>query len=175
MFARVSAIVAVFGPGIFATIVGPLAAALVVTAAGALAFDAWSGAKAADISEGESLTNPFELKTVLAFGAMLAAVVVVSRVLTELFGGQGGVAFAALAGLGDVDAITLSMTRVAGGTVSVSVAAVAVLVAVSANSMSKSALALVTGPRTFGLAYLAVSLSAIAAGGLVALAEAWSF
>ena len=68
------------------------------------------------------------------------------------------------------------MTRLAsGGTVSLAIAAAAILTAVTANSLSKSFLALVTGGRWFGLAYLAVSLAAILAGGLMALTQTWAF
>ena len=49
-----------------------------------------------------------------------------------------------------------------------------ILVAVTANSLSKSGLALIAGGRRFGLAYLAVSLAAILAGGLIALAGSWA-
>jgi uncharacterized membrane protein (DUF4010 family) len=176
MFARVAVVVAVFGPKLFASVVGPLAAALVVTTIAALALDALRPAMSVPAGkESAPLANPFEIKTVLAFGAMLAAVVLVSRVLTELFGGGGGVLLAAVAGLADVDAITLSMTRVGGGTITASAAEAAILTAVATNSLSKSVLAIIAGGRTFGLAYLGVSLSALVAGGLVALAEAWSF
>jgi uncharacterized membrane protein (DUF4010 family) len=67
------------------------------------------------------------------------------------------------------------MTRVGGGTITASAAEAAILTAVATNSLSKSVLAIIAGGRTFGLAYLGVSLSALVAGGLVALAEAWSF
>jgi len=118
--------------------------------------------------DGPPVTNPFELGTVVLFALMLAIVVLISAYLTANFGGGGGIAFAAVAGLSDVDAITLSMTNVAGASVSMEAAATAILVAVGANSLSKSALAIVTGGRWFGLVYLVVSVASLVAGALAA-------
>jgi uncharacterized membrane protein (DUF4010 family) len=114
--------------------------------------------------------NPFELRAVLGFAALLALVLVLTRALTETFGGEGSIALAAITGLADVDAITLSMTELAGSAAAAGQAATAVLVAVAANTLAKSGMAIAIGGRTFGLAYLAASLAALAAGGFVALA-----
>ena len=177
MFIRIAVVVALFGPRLLPAIAGPLAAALVVSAlaAGFLAMPGRAPAPDGSATGGGSLTNPFELKTVLLFAVLLTALVLVSRVLTELYGGSGGIVLAAVAGLGDVDAVTLSMTRLGGSTVSVSAAAVAVLVVATSNTLSKSGLALITGGRWYGLGYLAVSLVSIAAGAAVALSQSWAF
>jgi uncharacterized membrane protein (DUF4010 family) len=173
MFARVGAVVALFGPALLTRVVGPLAAALVVSVAAAIVLDPPWAKHRDPKEEGPPLTNPFELRTVLLFGLMLAVVTLLSTTLTHLFGGGGGIAFAAVAGIGDVDAITLSMTRVAGSSVSAASAAVAILAAVSANSLSKSVLALTAGGRWFGLTYAGVSVAALLAGGLVATTHPW--
>jgi uncharacterized membrane protein (DUF4010 family) len=126
-------------------------------------------------AEGSPVTNPFELKTVLLFGLLLAVVVLLSDWLTASFGGSGGIAFAAVAGISDVDAITLSMTRVAGTNISTGAAGVAILTAVAANSLSKSVLAFIAGGPWFGLRYFSVSLASLLVGGVIALLEPWSF
>ena len=112
--------------------------------------------------------NPFELRTVIGFAALLAAILLLTRIVTEYFGGEGSIALAAIAGLADVDAITLSMTGLAGGP-DAGVAAIAILVAVAANSASKSVLALTVGGRRFGLAYAGITAAALAAGAIVAM------
>jgi uncharacterized membrane protein (DUF4010 family) len=169
MFARVVIIVALFGPTLLPNVLGSLAAAFAVSVAAAVILDPPWKAHGATKDDGPPLTNPFELGTVVLFALMLAIVVLVSAYLTANFGGRGGIAFAAVAGLSDVDAITLSMTNVAGASVSIDAAATAILVAVGTNSLSKSALAIVTGGRWFGIVYLAVSLASLAAGALAAL------
>ena len=173
MFVRVAAIVSVFGPVLLPRVVGSLAAALAVSVAAALVVDRPWRSRKGD-GEGSRLTNPFKLRTVLLFGLMLAVVMLLSTAASETFGEGGGVLFAAVAGIGDVDAITLSMTEVAGGVVSEPVAAIAILVAVAANSASKTVLATAAGGRRFGFTYGAISLGSLAAGAIVALAVPWS-
>jgi uncharacterized membrane protein (DUF4010 family) len=176
MFLRVAVVVALFGPALLPQIAWPLVAAAVVSAVAALLLDwPWAGGKSAPAAQVAPVTNPFEIRTVLFFGLLLAVITLLSTVLTHTFGGGGGVVLAAIAGLSDVDAITLSMTRVAGNNVSQSAAEAAILTAVVSNSLAKSALAIGVGGRAFGLRYLGVTLVAIAAGGVVAWAEPWAF
>jgi uncharacterized membrane protein (DUF4010 family) len=173
MYLRVAAVVAAFGPALLARLAWPLAAALVVSVASAVVLERpWRTTR----KDGEDLhlSNPFELRTVLLFGLMLTAIMLLSTVLTRTFGESGGILFAAIAGLSDVDAITLSMTEVAGVSVSESAAAVAILAAVVANTVSKTVLAYTAGGRRFGVAYGAISLGSIAAGAILAVATPWS-
>jgi uncharacterized membrane protein (DUF4010 family) len=173
MFVRVGIIVALFGPALLDRLAAPLAAAAVVTIAAALAL----GARLPEPADDATATvyqNPFELRAVAAFALLLAVVIFLSKALTTLLGGKGGIVLAAVTGIADVDAITLSMTEVAGSSIGPAFAAVAILVAVGTNSLSKSALAFVVGGSRFGLRYLVVSLAALAVGGLIALAEPWS-
>jgi uncharacterized membrane protein (DUF4010 family) len=174
MFVRVAAIVAVFGPSLLPRVAGSLAAALAVSVAAALIVDRpWRSGKKAD-GESSRLTNPFELRTVLLFGLLLAAVMLLSTAASETFGEGGGILFAAVAGIGDVDAITLSMTQVVGDNVSPQAAALAILIAVAANSASKTVLATAAGGRRFGTTYGGITLASLAAGAAVALAIPWS-
>lgn len=172
MFVRVGVIVALFGPGLLDRVAGPLAAGVAVVIAVALALDPpWGQAREEAGGEGAAFTNPFELRAVLGFAALLALVLVLTRTLTETFGGRGSIALAAIAGLADVDAITLSMTELAGSATAAGQAAAAILVAVASNTLAKSGMAIAVGGRAFGLAYLAASLVALAVGGFVALAQ----
>lgn len=173
MYVRVAVIVAAFGPHLLPRVGWPLGAAVVVTAGAALAINrSWQDGEE-DGPEGSRFTNPFELKTVLFVGALLAAVTLLSTVASEAFGASGVMVVAALAGINDVDAITLSMTRAPGG-LTAATAALAILVAVGVNAASKTVLAAGAGGRRFGLAYGAVSAASVGAGALVALAMPWS-
>jgi uncharacterized membrane protein (DUF4010 family) len=176
MFLRVTLIVATFGPALFAYLVGPLAAALVVLVGAAIAIERFTPKpKKAAEGDGSSLKNPFEIKTVAVFAALLAATILLSEWLTATFGGSGGIVLAAIAGISDVDAITLSMTKVGGATISASAAQVAILAAVAVNTASKTALAFMAGGSWFGLRYGGISAVALIAGGVIALFEPWSF
>lgn len=133
MFVRVGVVVAMFGPSLLDRLAGPLAAAAVVTAAAALVSGAREPLAPGD-SAASIFRNPFELRSVLGFAALLAVVLVLSKGMTGALGGQGGVALAAVAGIAAVDAITLSMTEIASSPVERVYASVAILVAVASNS-----------------------------------------
>jgi uncharacterized membrane protein (DUF4010 family) len=171
MFLRVLVIVALFGAGLLARLAGPLLAAGAVSlAASVLMFGAAWSKRRGDGEGGPAFTNPFELLSVLRFAALLAVILVASKWLTAVFGGSGAIALAAVTGLGDVDAITLSMTRIGETSMSAVHAELAILAAVAANSASKTFLAFWIGGPWFGLRYLAVTAGAVLAGGIVAFA-----
>jgi uncharacterized membrane protein (DUF4010 family) len=177
MFVRVIVVVALFGPALLLAVAVPLGAAAAVMAGAALLLDQPWRAKDDKKTEAKAapVSNPFELRTALVFSILLAVITLLSAFLTETFGGAGGVVLAAVAGISDVDAITLSMTRVGGTSVSLAAAEIAILTAVTTNSLAKIVLAFVAGGRPFALRYGAVTLIALAAGGFGALLEEWSF
>jgi uncharacterized membrane protein (DUF4010 family) len=176
MFVRVAVVVALFSPPLVLAVCPPLIAGVVVLVAAALLLDRpWDKRGDAADANAAGFANPFELRTVLLFAGLLCVIILLSAWLTGLFGGRGAVALAAVAGLSDVDAITLSMTRYAERGISVSAAEAAILVAVLANSVSKSVLAITAGGRWFGIAYGGTTLAAVAAGAVVATMQSWSF
>lgn len=111
------------------------------------------------------LRNPFELGTVLKFGALLTVVTVAAKLLTEVGGGQGVYALAAFSGIADVDAITLSMSRLARDPASLALAANAVLIVVAVNTVAKAVLGWMTGGAAVGRRLLMAAAAAIVAGG----------
>jgi uncharacterized membrane protein (DUF4010 family) len=169
MFVRVGLIVGVFGPFLLPVLIAPLAAAFVVTAAAALFLDPpWRPAPAG-IGDGNSaFTNPLDLPVVLLFGAMIAVILVLTKALTMNFGAAGAVVLAAIAGLADVDSVTLSMTQLSAGVTADAVWGI--LVAVAVNSLSKSFLAVSVGGWRFGRVHIAASFAALAAGAVATLA-----
>ncbi len=92
--------------------------------------------------------NPLELRTALTFGALLAVVSLASAILGDLFGAAGSYALAAVAGLADVDAITLSMTQ--NTATAATVASVTILIAVASNTVAKVVLATLAGGKSMG-------------------------
>lgn len=112
------------------------------------------------------LKNPFDLSTVLPFGALLGAVAFVTKVLPEYLGTSSLYGIAALSGLVDVDAITLSTARLAGTTVPLATAAEAILIAVAVNVATKAGLAVKAGSQTYGRALGLMSAASLAAGAI---------
>lgn len=95
------------------------------------------------------LKNPFSLTSATKFGLLFAAVLVVVAAVERYFPGRGYYLVAALAGLTDVDAITLSMAGVArAGGAPVATAVGALVVAALANTLVKCGMVVaIAGPR----------------------------
>jgi uncharacterized membrane protein (DUF4010 family) len=116
-----------------------------------------------------TLTNPFELTQALKFGAFFMAILVVSRWATDTFGEGGSYVTGLLAGLTDVDAITLSMANlVKSGGLDVKVAERTVVLATCSNTLVKGGMSLVLGGALFGKKVLAV-FGVVLAVGLVTM------
>jgi uncharacterized membrane protein (DUF4010 family) len=167
MMARVLVVVAVFN----AELLRWLVPALVCAALASLAATGISLLHARRAQEGNAgrgsalvLTNPFDVATVLKFGVLLAVVMLFAEGLTRFFGAGGAYALAAASGIADVDAFTLSMTRLARTALGPETAATAILVTVAVNSAAKGVLAWITGGAGIGRRVLLIAAAAIAAG-----------
>jgi uncharacterized membrane protein (DUF4010 family) len=110
------------------------------------------------------LTDPFKLTEVLKFGALLATVTLAAKLAGTGTQQLGLIPLAAASGFVDVDPITLSVSRLAGGSVSLSYAATVILVAAAANLLCKTALAIALGSREFAL-YLTAALVGVGVSG----------
>lgn len=163
MLARVVVVVAVLAPTLVATLLPPLLAGGAVLAAVATLLIR-RHAKSAESTGAIDLHNPFDLRTVLVFGAILAAIMLATKLIAGKFGDSGLLALAVISGIGDVDAMTLAMARQAGADVAVALAVQVILTVVAVNTLSKAALAWSAGGRAVGLAMTLASIGAIAAG-----------
>jgi len=91
----------------------------------------------ADLSQEMKLPNPLQLSTAIKFGLLLAVILLLSRALTDWFGDSGVYILAVVSGLMDVDAITLSLAKMAQGEIAPQVAAVGILIASVTNTLVK--------------------------------------
>ncbi len=87
------------------------------------------------------------------------------RVLGEAFGASGAIAVAAVLGTADVDALTVSLSKLAPATISSTEAAIAILTAVAANTLSKIGLCTDLGRGRFVLLTAGMGIACILAGG----------
>ncbi len=133
----------------------------------ACAFIVARGFKKRESTEAASavlgLGNPFSLKTALFFGVLLAAVSLATALASDIFGESATLGVAAISGLADVDAVTLSMTQVSS--VSAETATLAILIAVGANTASKIVLSFLAGGVRTGFTILITSAITLAVGG----------
>jgi len=111
--------------------------------------------------------NPLELRTAIEFGALLALIMVLAHVAREVLGNAGLIALAAVSGLADTDAITLSLAEAAtNGTIAETLAVGAILTALAVNTVVKAGLVFVIAGRPAGLQVTAALGLALAAGAL---------
>ncbi|MDH3316713.1 MAG: MgtC/SapB family protein [Gammaproteobacteria bacterium] len=113
----------------------PLGAMALICFAGAAYF--WKSSEKEADPGGEGLRNPFEIITALKFGALLTLVMFLVRALRDWFGDMGIYAVGVLSGITDVDAVTLSMSRLASEDLAATVAERAIVLAVIANTLFK--------------------------------------
>ena len=110
-------------------------------------------------------TNPFELGEAIKFGLLFGVVTVVARA-AEVYLGETGLYIAgALAGLTDVDAISLSMANLAAAEPeNLTIAARTIVIAVISNTLTKTGMAVFLGApslrRTLLLATLPLLIAA---------------
>jgi uncharacterized membrane protein (DUF4010 family) len=165
MLVRVMLLVLVAAPALLPATALALAPALVLSAPALW----WHFARAGDGSaaRGGSPENPTQLGTALLFAVFYALILLASAWLSEHLGRGGLFGLSFVSGLTDVDAITLSSSRLAvQGTIDLRDAATAVAVAVGSNVMFKTAVAAFVGGRVLGPA--AILAFALPLGGLVA-------
>jgi uncharacterized membrane protein (DUF4010 family) len=118
-------------------------------------------------SDGVPLANPFSLTSAAKFAAFFAVVLMIVALVKEYYPGSGLLVVAALAGLTDVDAITLSMADYArGGDVSTAVRAI--VIAALTNTMVKAGLVVALGAPALRRRVL-ISCAAVLAAGAVPL------
>ncbi|WP_144926966.1 MgtC/SapB family protein [Halorubrum salsamenti] len=167
MFPRALIEVAVVNPTLLPSVAVPLGVMTVVgiVAAGTLY---WLTTSDETIEPGE-LKNPFRLQPALLFGVVFAVVLLVSEHAHEWLGTSGVYATAFLSGLADVDAMTITLSKLAAeGTISTQVATTGIVIAAIANTLVKAALAWLLGTYRLGR-LVSIVLSVVIVSGLVLL------
>ncbi len=109
--------------------------------------------------EGLVHKNPFELSEVLKFGAILGVVMLAAGIAKSLFGDSGLMAVAAISGLADVDALTLSVANMGPAT---PIGVAAILLTLGVNSAAKAVYAGIAGGMKLGLTLFLLSMVAMA-------------
>jgi uncharacterized membrane protein (DUF4010 family) len=144
MSARIVLIAGVVHRPLVEPLLLPLGAMLLVTlaAVGLFLKDSWRESRPAGGTV--TLRNPFSLRSAASFGLLFAGVLLFVAIARERLPGQGYYVVAALAGLTDVDAITLSMAQLAhGGGADLATAAGSIVTAAIANTLVKCGIILV--------------------------------
>ena len=116
-----------------------------------------------------AISDPSELATALKFGLFLVILVLAVYYLRLWLHDRGLYAVAAVAGLADVDGITLTTARLISSGLGLSAAAATILIAVVINTLVKIAIARVISGTALALWAAAALVPALAVG-----AAAWA-
>ncbi|MCW8828857.1 MAG: MgtC/SapB family protein, partial [Gammaproteobacteria bacterium] len=164
MFPRMLLEVSVINPQLLPALTIPLLSMMLASylAVPLLLFSSEDGSAVRNID----IQNPFELLPALKFGLLLVAVLLLAEFFLERFGNTGLYAIAAISGLTDVDAITLSISRMARGDLSAGVATQAIIIAASVNTLVKGVLVAVICGRAMAWKVMLSIILAIAAGAI---------
>ena len=163
MFSRVLIEVAAINPSLFNEVWVPLVVAGIL-GLGYCVF-LYFGQKSEE--EGDvSIANPFELGPAFKFGLIYAGILLIARTAQYYLGDAGILASSILAGLADVDAITLSVAQLSqtNGGIDISIASRAVILATMANTITKGAIVLISGSQGLRRAILPAFILILAAG-----------
>lgn len=115
------------------------------------------------------VANPLKLSTAIQFGLFFALILIIIQFAQEWFGETGVYLTSLLAGLTDVDAITLSVSRmISNSQLELNVAGIAIVLSVLSNTIAKSVIASSSGSpalrRTILIAFGIILLVGLVSG-----------
>lgn len=168
MLVRVLFLVSIFYSGLLVHIYLPLGIMFVASILVASYFYLQSRG----YTKGEviKLKTPFSIIPALIFGAFIAAILFISKAALVYLGSTGLYVTSLIAGLADVDAITVSTSQLAAsGMTGTSIAVTAILLAVFVNLAVHAVYAFYFGTRKYGFYTLAMATVVIASGAVVLL------
>lgn len=172
MLPRVWFLILVIHPPLAMTVIIPLVAMLITGLLFVFVVQRGGLTEKAAVHPSFEITNPLKLSTAIKFGLLFALVLIVVEYAQTLFGSSGVYLASLLTGLTDVDAIALSVARLADDAqLTYDVAGAAVLIAALMNTISKGAISYFSGStelrRPVIRAFLFMILAGAISGGLV--------
>jgi len=130
---------------------------------GSAALIWWQNSESGNVSQPQG-QNPLELRSALLFGLLLVVILLLGEWMKNMMGDAGVFLLAAISGLTDVDAITLSLTRMAREDLTAATAVLAIIIAAMVNNLFKASLALGIGTLGLGIRVLIPMLLSLSAG-----------
>lgn len=164
-FIRVVALVAALKPSLVLLVAPALVVGALVAAGFAIASTYWRSSEKQNHTEVQ-FRNPFGFWSVIGLAASIGVLIMLGRAIYDYFGAAGAIGGAAAMGLFDVDAMTVSMTRLVPEPLDAVAASYAILAGVASNTFSKVLIAGVIGRGRFALETAAISGACILAGWL---------
>ena len=115
------------------------------------------------------LNKPLDLKSALVFGALYMVILLVVSYANENLGESGILISSAIAGISDIDAITISVAKLSGNPLSINLAGMAILIASISNTLIKMGIGIYAGSSAlrrhlylgYGVVFVAALLALI--------------
>ena len=147
MFGKILLEVFVLNRNLFFEILIPLLSLAIITAG--FSYFLWEKAK--KVKGKVMLGSPFTLGPALKFGVFFAVIIALVKVANVYLSSSKGVYIVSLiSGLADVDAATVSLSQLAGGSLSLEIAKRGILIAALTNVAVKGGIAYWFGEKQFG-------------------------
>jgi uncharacterized membrane protein (DUF4010 family) len=137
MFVRVVIEVFVVNRSLLQYLWIPLGLMFVGIIVGGYWFLVKGGEESGEKREKVELQNPFQLGLALRFGALLAVILLLSEGAKSWFGDEGIYLLSVASGLMDVDAITVSLSRMSQNELNAEVASMGIVLASATNTLVK--------------------------------------
>ncbi len=169
MIGRVAVLVAVVDPSLLRIVGIPLGAMAIASAVGlALTFR-----RTHEDTATVEVANPFDLGSAIKVTLVFALVLLATKGATEYLGDSGLYLASALSGTTDVDAVTVSTSKLASaGAITPLVATVAIYIGIAVNTLVKAGLAAGIGGAQLGRRVAVVGALVIVSGGVALAATA---
>ena len=164
-YLRIILVASILNASLFKILILPTAVMAVLTYTPAFFY--WRKYSDNKTEEVTGLINPLELWPAIGFGVLLAVVMVLGRAIRDWIGAAGILALSAAFGLADVDAITLSLSRMSQFDLTPQIAVSGIIIAAVVNNLVKGGIAAVIGGQDIGKR-VSLPLIASAAAGLLA-------
>ena len=136
LFIRVGVWTALFHAPLFRSLAVYLIL-LLISALGVTFYTHLKGKKLASTTDTTSLSKPLDLVGALIFGGIYVLVLLAVSYANDYFGDQGTLISSALAGISDIDAVSISIAKLTGTSISLPLAEVAILLACLSNTLVK--------------------------------------
>jgi len=145
MVVRMAVIAVAVWPPLALALAPPLGAMGLIGAAATIWF--WrNGEQEREASPAMAPGNPLDLPGAVAFGALLACIMVLAQASRSAFGPPGLYVLSGISGLVDVDAISLSVAEDAQRSLGIDIAAISLVIAACVNTAVKAGFTIAVAP-----------------------------
>ena len=167
MYVRVIVVVGIFNQSLLSGIAVPLILMALASAIGSLVMFKIAGKK--DTTATIEVSNPCDISSALKFGLLLGVIVLAVHYARQWLGDIGVYAIAAISGIADVDAISLSMAEQSMHGLGSQIAIGGIIIAVAVNTVVKVMfVASIAGKKmAFPLAVMSVAVILMGGIGLI--------